>query len=80
MITIIDYGMGNLKSLINAFQFLEEKVKIVDNSKEIEKAKEEIKNRIVELSLIAAAKAINDDLNEEKHHKLIMDFINKVGV
>lgn len=38
MITIIDYGMGNLKSLINAFQSLGEKVKIADEPKEIEKA------------------------------------------
>ncbi|KRQ87739.1 ATP synthase subunit b, sodium ion specific [Caloramator mitchellensis] len=51
-----------------------------DADREIERAREEIKNRIVELSLIAAAKAINDELNEEKHRKLIMDFINKVGV
>lgn len=39
MITIIDYGMGNLRSLINAFQFLGEKVKVSDNPKEIERAK-----------------------------------------
>lgn len=39
MITIIDYGMGNLQSLINAFQFLGEKVKINDNPREIEIAK-----------------------------------------
>lgn len=39
MITIIDYGMGNLQSLRNAFQFLGEKVKISNNPKEIEKAK-----------------------------------------
>jgi len=38
MITIIDYGMGNLQSLANAFQFLGEEVKITDNPKEIEKA------------------------------------------
>ncbi len=39
MITIIDYGMGNLQSLINAFQFLGEKVEIADSLKEIEEAK-----------------------------------------
>lgn len=39
MITIIDYGMGNLQSLRNAFQSLGEKVKITNNPKEIEKAK-----------------------------------------
>lgn len=35
MITIIDYGLGNLKSLANAFEFLGEKVKFARNSKEI---------------------------------------------
>ena len=38
MITIIDYGMGNLKSLENAFQFLGEEVKIAKNSEDIKKA------------------------------------------
>lgn len=38
MITIIDYEMGNLQSLMNTFQFLGEKVKITDSPKEIEKA------------------------------------------
>ncbi|MCH8741694.1 imidazole glycerol phosphate synthase subunit HisH [Patescibacteria group bacterium] len=38
MIIIINYGMGNLRSLANAFQFLGEKVKIIDNPKEIERA------------------------------------------
>ena len=39
MITIIDYGMGNLQSLINAFQFLGERVKAVGDPTEIGKAK-----------------------------------------
>lgn len=38
MISIIDYGMGNLRSLMNAFQFLGEKVKITNNPEEIERA------------------------------------------
>jgi len=38
MITIIDYGMGNLKSLENAFQFLGEEVKIAKDSEGIGKA------------------------------------------
>lgn len=39
MITIIDCGMGNLQSLINAFKFLGEKVKIANSPKEIGKAR-----------------------------------------
>lgn len=39
MITIIDYGMGNLQSLVNAFQFLGEKTKLTSNPKEITEAK-----------------------------------------
>jgi len=39
MITIIDYGMGNLQSLANALQFLGEKVKIATGPKEIARAK-----------------------------------------
>jgi len=39
MITIIDYGMGNLLSIENAFRYFGAKVKITGNSKEIERAK-----------------------------------------
>jgi len=39
MITIIDYGMGNLQSLANALQFLGEKVKIATGPKGIARAK-----------------------------------------
>lgn len=38
MITIIDYGMGNLRSLVNAFEFLGEKVCLTGGAKEIVKA------------------------------------------
>jgi len=39
MITIIDYGMGNLKSIESSFRYLGARVKITNNPKEIEKAK-----------------------------------------
>ncbi len=39
MITIIDYGTGNLRSIENAFRYLGTKVKITNNPREIEKAK-----------------------------------------
>lgn len=38
MITIIDCGMGNLKSIENAFNHLGEKVKITSEAKEVKKA------------------------------------------
>lgn len=38
MITIIDYGMGNLRSIENAFRFLGTGVKITAKPKEIERA------------------------------------------
>lgn len=39
MILIIDYGMGNLRSLINAFRYLGERVKISESPKEIKKGR-----------------------------------------
>ncbi|OIP75721.1 MAG: imidazole glycerol phosphate synthase subunit HisH [Parcubacteria group bacterium CG2_30_36_18] len=39
MITIIDYGMGNLLSIENAFRYFGAKVKITAQPEEIEKAK-----------------------------------------
>ena len=38
MITIVDYGMGNLKSLANAFETLGQKVKLAKTKQEIERA------------------------------------------
>ncbi len=38
MINIIDYGMGNLRSVQKAFEFLGYEAKITDNKEEIEKA------------------------------------------
>ncbi|MCX7903809.1 MAG: F0F1 ATP synthase subunit B [Caloramator sp.] len=46
---------------------------------EIEKAKDDIKRQIVDLSFLAASKAIEKELDYEMHHRLIMDFIDKVG-
>lgn len=39
MITIIDCGMGNLRSFVNAFKALGEKVEIAETPEKIEKAK-----------------------------------------
>lgn len=39
MVTIVDYGMGNLRSLKNAFEFLGEEVSVTSSSQKIAKAK-----------------------------------------
>jgi F-type H+-transporting ATPase subunit b len=52
----------------------------VDSEREKEKAKAEIKEQIVTLSLLVASKSIRSQLDEEKHHEMINDFINEVGI
>lgn len=52
----------------------------VDAEREKEKARDEVKKQIVTLSLLAASKAVAEQLDDEKHHALIEEFINKVGV
>lgn len=52
----------------------------VDAEREKEKARDEIKKQIITLSLLAASKAVAEQLDDEKHHALIEEFINKVGV
>lgn len=51
-----------------------------DAEREMERAKDEIKTQIITLSLLAASKSMGDQLDTEKHHVLIQEFINKVGV
>ena len=38
MIALVDYGAGNLKSVLNAFETIGVKTKVVDKSSEIERA------------------------------------------
>jgi F-type H+-transporting ATPase subunit b len=52
----------------------------VDAEREMERAKDEIKKQVAILSLLAASKSIGEQLDENKHHVLIQDFISKVGV
>lgn len=52
----------------------------LDAERELEKAKDEIRRQIVDLSLVAAARSVESQLDENKHHELIKDFISKVGV
>lgn len=52
----------------------------IDAEREMERAKDEIKRQIITLSLLAASKSIGGQLDSEKHHMLIKEFINKAGV
>jgi F-type H+-transporting ATPase subunit b len=52
----------------------------IDADREIERAKDEIRKQIATLSLLAASKSIGEQLDENKHHVLIQEFIDKVGV
>jgi F-type H+-transporting ATPase subunit b len=52
---------------------------IVDAEREKQKAEKEIKSEIVNLSLKFAEKALEKEINEEEHKRLIDDFITKVG-
>ncbi|EYE89826.1 F0F1 ATP synthase subunit B [Fervidicella metallireducens AeB] len=52
----------------------------IDSEREKERAKDEIKNEIINLSIMTASKLINEELDLNKHHELIKDFIEKVGV
>lgn len=47
---------------------------------EIKTVKDEIKRQIVTISIMAASKAIGEELDEKKHHDMIMKFIDKVGI
>lgn len=45
---------------------------------EFSKAKEEIKDKIIELSISAAETVIQDKLTEEEDRKIVKDFIDKI--
>lgn len=53
---------------------------MADAEREKEKAKAEIKEQIVALSLLLASKSIREQLDEKKHHEIINDFLNEVGI
>lgn len=44
------------------------------------KAQEEIKHQVVDLAVILSQKALEESIDEEKHRKLIDEFISKVGI
>lgn len=48
--------------------------------REKDKAKEEIKTQAIDLAIMLSTKALEESIDEEKHRKLINDFIAKVGI
>lgn len=52
----------------------------IEIQREEEKAKYELKQQAVELSLMLAEKALSESIDENKHRDLINDFIEKVGI
>ena len=51
----------------------------VEIEREKEKALEEVKTNIIDLTIFATEKVIKASLDKEKHEKLILDFIEEVG-
>jgi F-type H+-transporting ATPase subunit b len=52
----------------------------LDAQREMERAREDIRRQVIDLSMMAAARSIEGQLDERRHHELIRDFIDKVGV
>ncbi|MDF2503796.1 MULTISPECIES: F0F1 ATP synthase subunit B [Clostridium] len=48
--------------------------------REKEKAEDELKKKVVDLAVILSSKALEKDINEKEHRRLIEDFITKVGM
>ncbi|MBF7096155.1 F0F1 ATP synthase subunit B [Alkalibacter mobilis] len=51
----------------------------IEIRREKEKALEELKGEIVELSILAATKVVESEMDNEKHRKLITNFIEEAG-
>ncbi|SHE67646.1 F0F1 ATP synthase subunit B [Clostridium fallax] len=52
----------------------------VEINREKAKAEDEVKKQAVDLALMLSAKALEESIDEEKHRKLINDYISKVGI
>ena len=71
MIGIIDYGMGNLRSVQKAFEFLGYKAEILSDRKEIEKA-----DKLVLPGVGAFAEAINT-IRKKEFDKAVFEAVDK---
>ncbi|WP_138203928.1 F0F1 ATP synthase subunit B [Haloimpatiens lingqiaonensis] len=52
----------------------------VDIQREKEKAQQEVKEQVVDLSIILSEKVLEKAIDENEHRRLIDDFIAKVGI
>lgn len=52
----------------------------IEADREKEKAKDDIKNQVVDLALLVSSRALEGSIDEKQHRKLIDDFITKVGI
>lgn len=52
----------------------------IEIQREEEKAKYELKQQVVDISVMLSEKALGESIDEAKHRELINDFIEKVGI
>ncbi|MBK1811430.1 F0F1 ATP synthase subunit B [Clostridium sp. YIM B02505] len=52
----------------------------VEINREKQKAEQEIREQVVDLAVLISTKALEESIDEDKHKKLINDFIAKVGI
>lgn len=52
----------------------------VEIEREKHKAEAELKTQVVDLAVMLSARALEESIDEERHRKLINDFIAKVGI
>lgn len=50
-----------------------------ESEREREKLKDELRTQVVDLAILAASRALEETLDEEKHRQLIEEFISRVG-
>lgn len=58
---------------------IKERAKI-EIQRETQKAEYELKQQVVDLALMLSSKALEEDIDEDKHRQLIDKFIDKVGI
>ncbi|WP_242971984.1 F0F1 ATP synthase subunit B [Haloimpatiens massiliensis] len=52
----------------------------VDIQREKEKAQQEVKEQVIDLSIVLSEKVLEKAIDEKEHRRLIEDFIAKVGI
>ena len=52
----------------------------IEIQREEEKVKYELKQQVVDISVMLSEKALGESIDESKHRELINDFIEKVGI